>query len=47
MICDLYTQPRNASFATNVGQNRSGDVVTNSNVYSYTLTTLDLGKVTN
>jgi hypothetical protein len=47
MFCDLYSQPWNASFATNVGQNRSGDadVYAISNVYSYTLDPLDPGKV--
>jgi hypothetical protein len=47
MFCDLYTQPWNASFATNVGQNRSGDgvVYAISNVVAYTLVPQDPGEV--
>jgi hypothetical protein len=45
MFCDLYTQPWDASYATNIGQNSTGDVYTISNVYAYTLTPQDPGKV--
>jgi len=41
--CNLYTRTWDASYATNKGQARGGDVYTNSESFGYSLATPDSG----